>query len=146
MEGYQAIRKHAEPWLRNAMDLGLHTLLRAGDLAALRFEDIRDGYLYVIPRKTETTSYHRLKLQIAGDLGIVIERCRDGMASPYLVHRLPRGLPTRKKWAKEREYYTQLLTEQISRAFERARSKTPQFKGVENPPTFHEIRSLGGDL
>jgi len=48
--------------------------------------------------------------------------------------------------AKGRGHHTQLLPEQISRGFEDAREASKAFVGAENPPTFHEIRSLGADL
>ena len=46
--------------------------------------------------------------------------------------------------AEERSHHTQLLPEQISRAFAAARDAAGI--GGKSPPTFHEIRSLGGAL
>jgi enterobacteria phage integrase len=50
---YYAVYERAVPWLRNAMDLSLLTLLRREDIVSLRFADVRDNALWVIPGKTE---------------------------------------------------------------------------------------------
>ena len=65
-------------------------------------------------------------------------------ASPYLIHRLPRRARPTCLRAEERTHHTQLLPEQISRAFAAARDAAGI--GGKNPPTLHEIRSLGGAL
>ncbi|MHB8425149.1 MAG: tyrosine-type recombinase/integrase [Gammaproteobacteria bacterium] len=128
------------------MDLSLQTLLRRADICAMRFEDIREGYLYVVPRKTETTSYVHMKMRLENELQALVERCRDGLASPYLVHRLPVKLPPHGKRAKAREHHLQVMPEDISRTFNRVLKATGLDYGPALPPTFHEIRSLGGDL
>jgi len=143
---YDAIHAKAPSWLQNAMDLSLLTLLRREDIVCLSFADVHDNALWVIPGKTEGSTGVRLKIAIEsnGELTVLIARCRDSVVSPYLVHRLPdRALP-RDKRAKARTHHTQILPEQLSRAFAEARAEA----GVEgdNPPTFHEIRSLGGAL
>lgn len=48
------------------------------------------------------------------------------------------------KRAKARTHHTQALPKQLSRAFAEARDEAKI--GGDNPPTFHEIRSLGGAL
>ncbi|MHB8406429.1 MAG: tyrosine-type recombinase/integrase [Gammaproteobacteria bacterium] len=146
LEAYRVIHQKAPAWLQNAMDLSVQTLLRRADICAMRFEDIRDGYLYVVPRKTETTSYVRMKMRLENELKAVIERCRDRLASPYLVHRLPIKLPAHGKRAKTREHHLQVLPEDISRTFGRVVKATGLKFAATLPPTFHEIRSLGGDL
>lgn len=146
LEVYCVIHGLAPTWLQNAMDLSLQTLLRRADICAMRFEDVRDGYLYVVPRKTETTSYVRMKMRLENDLQVVIDRCRDGLASPYLVHRLPVKLPAHGKRAKAREHHLQVLPDDISRSFRRLVLLTGVDYGTALPPTFHEIRSLGGSL
>ena len=57
---------------------------------------------------------------------------------------LPERARPEEKRAKERTHHTQVLPEQISRAFAEARNAA----GImgKNAPTFHEIRSLGGAL
>jgi len=143
---YEAIWQAADPWLRNAMDLSLVTLLRREDIATLRFPDIRDGCLHVIPAKTEGSTGARLRIAVSGELAEILGRCRDDIASPYVIHRLPGKARPHGMRAKGRDHHTQLLPEQITRAFADARDMAaavnPDFFGT-NPPTFHEIRSLG---
>lgn len=141
---YQAIHAHAPRWLQNAMDLSLLTLLRREDIALLRFADVRDGSLWVVPGKTEDSSGVRLKIRLSDDLAALVARCRDAALSPYIVHRRPESAKARDQKAVARKHHTQVLPEQISRAFADAREAA----GIvgKNPPTFHEIRSLGGAL
>lgn len=144
LDGYREIHAHAPAWLQNAMDLSLLTLLRREDVASLRFADVREGALWVVPQKTEGTSSVRLKIAVTGDLAALVARCRDSVLSPYLVHRLPEKARPRGKQAAARDHHTQVLPEQITRAFAEARD----LAGIDgdHPPTFHEIRSLGGAL
>jgi integrase len=51
-----AIWDNAEPRLRLAMDLLLITRLRREDVVSLKFAGIRDGFLWVVPLKTEGSS------------------------------------------------------------------------------------------
>lgn len=146
LEAYRVIHSKAEPWLQNAMDLSLHTLLRRADIAAMKFSDIRDGYLYVVPRKTESSTYVRMKMRIEGDLQSVIQHCQDDMDSPYLVHRRPDKLRPHGKRGKGRDHHFQVLPDYISRHFARAVRASGLDFGGQPRPTFHEIRSLGGDL
>lgn len=143
---YRALHAQAPTWLQNAMDLSLHTLLRRGDIVALRFEAIRDGHLHAIPEKTRSTTGHRLRMKITGELADVIDRCRDGVASPFLVHRLPERIASRGKQAKGRDHHTQVLEEQLTRAFRKLVVASKRWPKESAPPTFHEIRSLGADL
>lgn len=141
---YNAIWLKAAPWLRNAMDLSLLTLLRREDIAGLEFSDVHDGKLWVVPGKTEGTTGARIRIPVDGSLADVIARCRDDVLSPFLVHRLPERARPQEKRAKSRTHHTQLLPEQITRAFANVRDDV----GItgKGAPTFHEIRSLGGAL
>ncbi|MGN6521321.1 MAG: tyrosine-type recombinase/integrase [Dokdonella sp.] len=140
-DAYEAIWEKAEPWLRNAMDLSLLTLLRREDVVSLRFADYHDDALWVVPSKTEGTTGKRLRIAADGALAEVLQRCRDGVLSPYVVHRLPEKARPRELRAKVRDHHTQVLPEQLSRAFAEARDRAEIAGG--NPPTFHEVRSLG---
>jgi integrase len=144
LNAYNAIWNVAAPWLRNAMDLSLLTLLRREDVVSARFTDVHDDSLWIVPCKTENSTGVRLKIVLSTELGAVISRCRDDVVSPYLVHRLPEKARPREKRAATRDHHTQVLPEQLSRAFADAREEA----GIvsKNPPTFHEIRSLGGAL
>lgn len=145
-DAYEAIWTEAEPWLQNAMDLSLVTLLRREDIALLRFADIHGGCLHVVPGKTESSTGVRLRIAVEGELAEILARCRDAIASPYVIHRLPGKARPHGMRAKARDHHTQVLPEQLSRAFAAARDRAarhvPDLFGP-SPPTFHEIRSLG---
>src|SRR5690606_16258779 len=126
------------------MDLSLLTLLRREDVATLRFADVHDDALWVVPQKTEGSSAVRLRIKMGPELAALVARCRDAVVSPYLVHRLPEKAKPRGKGAAGRVHHTQVMPEQITRAFAEARDAAGV--GGESPPTFHEIRSLGGAL
>ncbi|ROP77162.1 phage integrase family protein [Stenotrophomonas rhizophila] len=143
-EVYAANWDQAEPWLRLAMDLSLVTLLRRDDVVSLKFSDVRDGFLWVVPQKTEGSTLVKLKIRIGDELAKLLAQARDTVLSPYVVHRLPdRARPSDKR-AAARQHHTQVMPEQLTRAFQDAREAA----GVcgDNPPSFHEIRSLGGAM
>ncbi len=139
-ETYLAIRQQAPTWLQQAMDLSLMTLLRREDIVSLRYSDIHDGAIWVVPTKTEGSSGMRLRIRLTPVLTDLINRTRNSITSPYVVHRLPeKARPTGMR-AKYRDHHTQVLPEQLTRAFQDARDAAGLFG--ENPPSFHEIRSL----
>lgn len=151
LDAYNVIWAKAPIWLRNAMDLSLLTLLRREDVATVKFCDVRDGKspaeprsLCVVPTKTEGSTGVRLQIAIGDDLAALLARCRDAVVSPYLIHRLPEKARPSNMRAKARDHHTQVLPEQLSRAFAEARDAA----GIvsDHPPSFHEIRSLGGAL
>lgn len=82
IDAYRAIWEKAPAWVRNAMDLSLLTLLRREDVVSLRFSDIRDGALWVVPSKTQDTSGVRLKIAVSAELDELFARCRDDVVSP----------------------------------------------------------------
>ncbi|PJL17149.1 integrase [Stenotrophomonas maltophilia] len=94
--------------------------------------------------ETDGSTNVRLKIALAGSLADLVARCRDDVVSPFVIHRLPEKARPSDMRAKERAHHTQVLPEQLSRAFSKARDAA----GVDgrSPPTFHEIRSLGGAL
>lgn len=141
-EAYQEIWKAAPAWLRNAMDLSMLTLLRREDVAAARFADMRDGYLWIVPAKTDESTLVKLQIKVTPALSDLIARCRDAVLSPYIVHRLPEKARPSNKRAKGRDHHTQVMEDQITREFKRVRDGV----GITgaHAPTFHEIRSLGG--
>lgn len=146
LDAFTKIREHAAPWLQVAMDLSLHTLLRREDIVSLTRADVRENAIWVIPGKTEGSTGIRLKIAISPQIQEVLDRSSDGVLSPYIVHRLPEKARPREMRAKNREHHTQVLPEQLTRAFAEARDDSKLFEEDENPPTFHEIRSLGGAL
>jgi integrase len=144
LDAYNAIWAQAPAWLQNAMDVSLLTLLRREDVVTVRFSDVREGALCVVPTKTEGSTGVRLQIAIGDALAALLARCRDAVLSPYLIHRLPEKARPQHMRAKGREHHTQVLPEQLTREFAEARDRA----GIvsDNPPTFHEVRSLGGSL
>jgi enterobacteria phage integrase len=139
VESLQAIRAHAPVWLQNAIDLALVTLQRREDLCALRW----DADLGAVLRVEQSKTGKRLEIEVSPELRTVLQRCRDNVVSPFVLHRLPEKARPRHMRAQKRIHHTQVLPEQLTRAFERARDATGLFEGVPYPPSFHEIRSLG---
>lgn len=133
---YDAFYDKAAPWLQNAMDLSLLTLLRREDIVSLRFADVHDNALWVIPGKTEGSTGVRLKIGIDpnGDLAALVTRCRDSIASPYLIHRLPDRTQSHDKRAKSRAHHTQVMPEQLSRAFADASDGRGRWRESANIP------------
>lgn len=144
LEMYRQIHTAAPLWLQNAMDLSLLSLQRREDIVAAQFAHVRDGVWRVVPQKTENSSQARLEIVLTPDLQAIVDRCRDQVVSPYLVHRLPEKQKPRGQQAAARAHPTQVLPEQLTREFASIRDRLEL--GGEHPPTFHEIRSLGAAL
>ncbi len=90
VEGVAAIRAKSPPWLQNAIDIALVTAQRREDVLNMRFEDVKDGALYVVQSKTKRkTDAGWIRLPLTPALTEIINRCRDNVPSPYLVHRRP---------------------------------------------------------
>lgn len=138
-EGLKAIREHAPQWLKNAIDLALIISQRRCDILALKFEDIRDGYMYVVQRKTKNKSDAGwLKFKVTPELMEIIERCKDGIDSPFVIHRMPEKVFQ----SSAKEHFTQIDGRFLSRAFKEAREEAncyPHYS-KEEMPGFHEIR------
>lgn len=144
LDAYLAIHEVAEPWFQNAMDLGLQTLQRRQDLCVMRFADIVDGRLCLQQQKTERHGTGRLAIRITAPLAAVIDRCRDDLLSPYLLHRRPE----RKVTSARKDHWTQIVPEMLSRTFQELRDRLGLYSPLkpEQRPSFHEIRALGALL
>lgn len=151
-EAFWLIHEQAEAHIQIAMLISLATAMRAGDVVALRWDDIEDGYL----RKTINKSVNQRGATAAAHLmwslseHPLLKRAIDeararmvakGWRSPYIVTRprsraksLGRGLTDRH----------QCRTEHLSRGFKEARDKAEQWPA--DGPTFHEIRGLAISL
>jgi integrase len=138
-EGIKAIREHAPMWLKNAIDLALLISQRRCDLLNLRFDGIKDGYMYVIQQKTsDQTDASWLKMEITPAFQKVIDQCRDEVESPFLIHRQP----DRKRDYENKEHPTQITGHYLSTEFKKARDAAqcyPTYTAKEMPG-LHEIR------
>lgn len=143
VEGVRAIREKAPAWLQNAIDLALITAQRRTDILSMRFDDVRDGYLYVVQQKTSKASDAAwIRLKVTPQLQAVLSRCRDNVPSPFLIHRRPDR--KRQKQAEQKEHWTKIEERYLTRAFKEAREAAGCYANWtdEEQPGFHEIRAL----
>ncbi|KHN68692.1 integrase [Acinetobacter calcoaceticus] len=151
LEGLAKIRDVSPQWLKNAIDLAMLTTQRRIDIINMKWTDIKDGYLHVAQEKTtddpedefellEGAGYVRIKIN--GELQIVLDRCKDDVISPFIIHRVPKGKTKNK--CQTKEHWTQVEAQYVSREFLKAIQKSgtyPELKGRQLP-SFHEIRAL----
>lgn len=143
VDGLRAIREKSPAWLQNAIDLALITAQRRTDILAMKFEDVRDGYLYVVQQKTAKASDAAwIRFKVTPELQAVISHCRDNVPSPYLIHRRPER--KKQKQAERKEHWTKIEERYLTRAFKDARDAAGCYAGWsdEEQPGFHEIRAL----
>ncbi len=143
IDGLKAVRAKAPAWLQNAIDLALITAQRRTDILAMRFDDVRDGYLYVVQQKTAKASDAAwIRFAVTPQLQAVLSRCRDNVPSPFLIHRRPER--KRQKQAEQKEHWTKVEERYLTRAFKEAREAAGCYADwkEEEQPGFHEIRAL----
>ena len=162
---FNAIYEEVDPWVQRAMLLALYLGSRVSDCSALTWENvIKDGddtVLYILPKKTERNKKATgQKVKAEGPFLLLLQDCRDEAASPYLLH-----FPYRAG-RQNRHTGKRLTAGYLSKEFMFARKKVfkkepglfvtpdetdPQKKknrpmGEGEFPSWHEIRSLAGDL
>ncbi|WP_261227664.1 tyrosine-type recombinase/integrase [Serratia entomophila] len=125
-------------WFSLAMDLALVTGQRREDLTQIRFDHIVNGRLQVNQGKTGMMLSLPLDLELKAvglQLGAVIDRCRRASTTDFL---LSAGI---RKNSPDGSLHPDGLTKKFVAA-----RKASRLDFEENPPTFHEIRSLSGRL
>jgi integrase len=151
LEGLTAIRNVSPQWLKNAIDLAMLTTQRRIDIINMKWTDIKDGHLHVAQEKTtddpedefellEGAGYVRIKIN--DELQRVLDRCKDDVLSPYIIHRVPKGKT--KNRGQTKDHWTQIEAQYVSREFlnaSRAANAYPELNGRQLP-SFHEIRAL----
>lgn len=149
--GLTAIRNVSPQWLKNAIDLAMLTTQRRIDIINMRWTGIKNGFLHVAQEKTtddpeddfellEGAGYVRIKIN--DELQRVLDRCKDQVLSPYIIHRVPKGKT--KNRGQTKEHWTQIEAQYVSREFLKAiklANAYPELKGPQLP-SFHEIRAL----
>ncbi|MBN3851947.1 tyrosine-type recombinase/integrase [Paraburkholderia sp. Ac-20340] len=149
LDDFLKIRSLAEKqpeyrWFVNAMNLALITGQRREEIASMRFEQIKDGYLWVEQQKTGAKlmiplTIHMKALEMTID--DVIKACRDSVVSRSPIHYLKRSA--------KRKPGDAVSMASLSYAFKKFRDELdPQIPLEEGktPSTFHEIRSLSARL
>lgn len=140
-EMFVAVRagaEHMPAWFGLAMDLALVTGQRREDVARMRFTDIKDERLYIVQQKTGACLAIPLSLTLKESglrLSTVIDRCRLVSRCDYLIS------PGTRKNSEDGSINLDSLT----KGFVKARNYSG-LKFSENPPSFHEIRSLAGRM
>lgn len=143
LEAFRAIHAwsaaNQPAWATRAMELAIVTAQRRGDVAAMTFAAVRDGYLRVEQQKSGGSTKVAIPLSLRLDalgwtVGDVIGRCRDAVLSRNLVHH-----STAAGRAKAGDKIRDMT---IGQAFAEARDAAGVTVSGKTPPTFHEIRSL----
>lgn len=160
----EALADSRGPWIANSLLLALVTGQRREDLALARFRRgkdwdaawqafqrgdktavpypyIEDGHFWVIQQKTGAMVRIPLSLRLEAiglSVGDIIDRCRDNVASRWLIHHsVPTGNAPRG---------TAVWKDTISRGFADARNRAGLEWPSKTPPTYHELRSLSERL
>lgn len=139
LEAFRAIHARADAVLQRAMELALMTGMRRTNVIHLRWLQVKEGYLWVEHAKGGLKVRVPLSMHLGSvgwTLGDVIGRCRSATVSRYLLHH-QRHVGMAKPGDKIRD-------KTIEQLFREARGAAA-ITG-ENPPTFHEIRSLAARL
>lgn len=140
-EQYQAIRRSAESqpaWFSLAIDLALITGQRREDVTGMKFSNIIDDRLHIIQIKTGAMLAIPLSLSLKSvglKLGTIVDRCRLVSRCDYMISA---GI---RKNSPDGSVHPDSLT----KGFVTARNNA-DIELRDNPPTFHEIRSLSGRL
>ncbi|EEK2382791.1 tyrosine-type recombinase/integrase [Salmonella enterica subsp. enterica serovar Poona] len=141
LDSYKCIRAAAEQlpsWFPLAMDLALVTGQRREDIASMKFNDIYNERLHVTQIKTGMKIAIPLTLSLKAvglQLEAVIRRCQQYSRTDFLIS------AGKRKNSPDGSIHPDGLT----KTFVKAR-KASGVNFSNNPPTFHEIRSLAGRL
>jgi integrase len=144
LEQFHQVRAKAPPWLQRAMMVALLTAQRREDIAAMKFADHRDGYLFVVQGKSQGT----IKLQLDTSIRLAavgmsiaeaIHECRDSVVSRFVVHHSVHQGAAKPGM--------RVSDNGLTNSFQVARDAAGIVADEgRTPPTFHEIRSLAERL
>jgi hypothetical protein len=163
LEHFMAIRRAATPWLRSAMDLALQTTHARFEVSRIRYsirepkngvcgcvwleqpEDGIYGTLCIHRQKVQKKEASHIAIPIGDELKRIIDKSRDNVASPFVVHRIPER---QVKRSKEVSHPTQVAPDYLSRSFSALRDKLGLCDklAMDERPTFHETRALAAHL
>lgn len=139
---YEKAKEVGPIWLVHFMELSLLTLQRRGDVAKMKYRDIADSILKVEQQKNRRLNIEGHKVAVPMELSIAGFTLTDTVAatrnvvSQLLVHHV--------KQQGQAKVGSKIRGATISEEFAAIRDQLGI--GGENPPTVHEIRSLGGRL
>lgn len=139
---YAKAREEGPEWMVHCLELAILTDQRRGDLAKMKYRDIKDGCLNVIQQKNKRTDEigHKvaipIELSIAGfSLPATIAKTKN-VISQYLIHHT--------KQVGRAKIGSKVRAASLQQEFARLR----ELVGIvgENPPSLHEVRSLSARL
>lgn len=136
--------------LRLAMGISAYTTLRREDVVTLeKTKHLEGGYLRRLVSKSDALKGElkaaRLQWKLSEHpvLAQMIEMGIEHGAKvgcPYIVCQRPQ----QRRWSKTKKHSWQMLPDRITTLFGQVRDAAGV--GGENPPTFHEVRSLGSAI
>lgn len=145
---FWTVHGSADHWLQVAMETSLVTLQSRAEVCRMQKSDQRDGWLYVIRDKTAGDSDMAfIRIRVTPQISEIWRRAwSDGIACPYLVHRIPESKRPQHLDCKPHPFAVE--PGYLTRQFRRIRDESGAFDHIETKerPTFHEIRSLGARL
>jgi integrase len=147
VEGLNAIRARAPPWLQLAMDISLLTLQGRNEVVHMRFKDFRGGFLFVIREKVNAKSDAGfIKIRLTVEIEAFKSRglLMNKTASPYVVHYAPQR-HQRDVEGKKGKHWTFVIPNYLTNAFAEARDASGFYDHLtaDEKPSFHEVRGLG---
>lgn len=131
----------AQNYVQNSMLLAVITGQRLGDISRMKFSDVWDDHLHVEQEKTGMKLAIPLSLrcnELEISLREVINRCRDMIVSPYILH-IHHTTGKAKRGG-------QVSSASITASFSHVRDRSGLKWTEGTPPTFHEQRSLSERL
>lgn len=163
LKDFLRIKNNAPLWLQTAMELSLQTSQARlevsrikysikspnyGESGCVWFDTPKNGIygnLYINRQKTKHKEAAHISIPIGEELKKIIDRSRDHILSPYVVHRLPEKA---NKKNKNVDHYTQIDASYLSKAFSAIRDKLGVMDNLPKAyrATFHEIRALSAHL
>lgn len=104
------------------------------------------GTLYINRQKVIGNEEAHVVIPIGEELKAIIDRSKDKILCPFVVHRLP-DKRTKVK-SQEVKHINQVAPDYLSKEFTKYRNMTGLFDGIpaNERPTFHEIRALSSKL
>ena len=167
VEAYAKIHAAAPLWLQTAMDLALQasqarleisrikysiTAPKDGECGCVWFDTPNEsngitiyGTLFIHRQKVEEKEASHVAIPIGEVLKAIIDKSRDNVRCPYVVHRRPTRM---NKQSQDTDHRFQLDPNYLSRSFSALRDELQLFDHLElsQRPTFHEIRALSARL
>ena len=131
----------AQNYVQNSMLLAVVTGQRLGDISRMKFSDVWDDHLHVEQEKTGMKLAIPLSLrcnELEISLREVINRCRDMIVSPYILH-IHHTTGKAKRGG-------QVSSASITASFSHVRDRSGLEWTEGTTPTFHEQRSLSERL